>query len=401
MLIPEIFDQAIQASFSNKTAFMGSPLAQAGVVVVRGTMPQSGPEVIGDVISVPYFESIGDFIDLGGVANDGSGYLADGVTPIAPKQIGMTKESERIQHSVLPFQVTQWARANPLGDPYQSAAQQVVEAAQRRMDAAIIAAAVDSSTATGLVANVYSATSPRYLDYDVFVDAKMLFRDWQDGIAGMVVHSKTLANLWKLKDALGRPLLIKDPTDGAMPRLHGLPIIASDRLPIGAASTLSPVSATGTAPPAITLVGTPSQYVNLVVQAMSAGGRGSWALRWSLDGGTTWVQDGAVRRYVQSAPSVALTDAGDNLIGVSLSIASGAASVDNVWTASTNAQFTSLIVKRESLAFWFNQSAVSLRTIGQPMTDSELAALHLYFVAHRYKRCGGSPLPGVVQIQHN
>lgn len=402
-VIPELFDEAVEAAFFDKMAFLGSGLASNGVVVVRGTMPESGPDVIGNKISVPYFESLGDFQDL---ATDG-----DQITPV---KVGMTREDTFIKRSGLAFQITQWARSNPLGDVYQNGAQQLMLAATRRMDKAVIDAAVDSSiSGPGLVLDKFSATNPRFFDYDLFVDGKMQWRDWQDDVAAVVMHSKTLAQSYKMKDALGRPLLL-DPKDGSLPRIMGVPIVVSDRLPVSGSTMSTNVAGapfttiTGTTPPTLTLYGpggsgapAPTRAMDLVVACVAAGARGVWTLKWSIDGGNSYIQDGTVVPYVLSAANVEITDAQGNSLGVNIAIATGNAATDNVWKVSTTNKLTTLLCKKGALAFWYNQSALRLKTLEQPLNDSEIAAVWMYFIAHRYKRLRGTPLPGIVQIRHN
>lgn len=84
-------------------------------------------------------------------------------------------------------------------------------------------------------------------------------------------------------------------------------------------------STTTGAPPVITLTGTPLGVYGIVVQCTTAGARGTWLLRWSKDGGSTWEASG-----VPSAATVALTGT-----GLTANIATGVALTDNVWQAST------------------------------------------------------------------
>lgn len=391
-IIPELFDEAVQAAFQNKNAFLGSGLASTKVAIIKGTMPDSGPDVIGNQISVPYFELMGDFQDLG---TDGSA--------ITPQAIGMTKEQSTIKRAGLAFQITTWARMNPLGDVYQEAARQIVMAGQRRMDKALIDAATDTATfSQGLLLDKFNATNPHLLDYDLMIDAKMQWRDWQDDIAALVVHSKTFANLLKLKDALGRPLISPDSVkDGLLPNFAGVPVVVSDRMPI-TGSTMGSVTSAGTSPPVITLSGVPDTAIDLKIVCIVGGALGTWTLKWSLDNGNSYVQDGNFNPFVTSAATINLTDATGRQIGtVVINIATGTATNDNVWTASSINKHTSLICKKGALVFWYNASAMSLRTLPQPLSDSDIAALWMYFVGYRYKRLRGTPLPGIVQIRHN
>jgi hypothetical protein len=46
----------------------------------------------------------------------------------------------------------------------------------------------------------------------------------------MVVHSKVMGDMWKLKDSAGNPLLVPSMRDGEMPRMRGVPVHVSNRI---------------------------------------------------------------------------------------------------------------------------------------------------------------------------
>lgn len=60
-------------------------------------------------------------------------------------------------------------------------------------------------------------------------------------------------------------------------------------------------------------------------------------------------------------------------------------------------RYESIIVKEAALAFWY-QSRPRVLTDTDALADSELAAIHMYWVAHRYKRVRGSTHPGVLKM---
>ena len=62
-----------------------------------------------------------------------------------------------------------------------------------------------------------------------------------------------------------------------------------------------------------------------------------------------------------------------------------------------NFVYESIIAKEAALAFWF-QSTPRVLTDSDALADSELAAIHMYWVAHRYLRARGSTKPGVVKL---
>lgn len=391
-LHPELVEEAVQAALGKENAFMGSLAASLGIVKINDSFG-GGADNIGDLVTVPQFSAIGRFEKL-----------ADGASSTT-KKITQSKEQAQVTRGTLSFEMTRWARSGFKGtggsDPYEEIARQVVAQATEYMDEEIMAAAVTGTEQ--LVVDKYNSSTPRNLDWDLLVDAKSMFRDFQSDIAAIAIHSRTQGDLSKLKDTTGRPLLTDPVGQDGVARIMGYPVIVSDRLPVDN-SAMTAVTATGTTPPTITLSNTTGftgavRPVDLRIECTLAGARGTWKFRWSLDGGSNWTEN------VTSAATVDLVDPLDpvagSLLGITLNIATGNAAVDNVWTAKSILKHTSLILKRNSLAFWYNRAALSLQTVPVPQNDSVIGAMHCYSVAHRYKRVNGTPLPGVVKIRHN
>lgn len=67
------------------------------------------------------------------------------------------------------------------------------------------------------------------------------------------------------------------------------------------------------------------------------------------------------------------------------------------------AKATSLLVKRGALAWWFNGDTPSIQTDRDILADTDVAALHVYWAAHRYRRPAGGAgtKTGVVKVIHN
>lgn len=63
-------------------------------------------------------------------------------------------------------------------------------------------------------------------------------------------------------------------------------------------------------------------------------------------------------------------------------------------------QFTSLILKERSLAFWLNETP-RVDNDKDILRDNVVTATNVYWVAHRYKRLPGKTKGGVVAIRHN
>jgi len=392
---PEILTEAVQGVFSQKTAFMGSRMAGLGVVIVDGQMPKGGPSAIGTTIDVPYFGTLGEF-----VSNSED-------NPITPSKIAQVAETATITRDSLAFEVSRWAQGNAfvdpnVGDPYEESARQIMTAAERAMDKRIITAAAAAGV---YVKDVYSASIPKYLDWDLCVDAK--FEGWgdeQDDIAAILVHSQTHKDLLKLKDSTGRPLLLSAQNEGGpVDRFCGVPVVVSDRVPV-TGSTMGAVTSSGTTPPVATLTGVPLGAWNLHIDCLESHASDT-TIRFSTDGGNTW--SGAIAAADDGDP-VALIDPNvDSTVGVngrtgiSVAFASGDFNVDNLWTAKASMKVMSMLLKRRSLAFWYARNHMALETDKDIMKHTDLAAMHLYGAAHRYRRMPGGTKAGVVQIVHN
>jgi hypothetical protein len=381
------FTDTVQGVFAGKNAFMGSPLAAQGAVIVRDSMP-FGRDFIGNDITMPYFGVIGDFADV----NED--------TTTTPAALSTKSETATVGHSVLAFEVTRWAQhsAPSDADPYVEAARQVLESATRKMDSLIVTAAA----ATPLVASYYSATTPVYLDWDAVVDSRAKWGDRQSDIVAMLVHSRTEADLRKLRDNQGRPLLLDSQRDGDLTRFCGIPLVVSDRLPL-TGSSMGTVTAVGTSPTA-TLAGTPLGPWNLkiVVEVSHAS---TTTIKFSTDGGNTY--SASITASDDGVPVALIDTAKDSLVGnngltgLTVAFASGTFAANDTYTATALIKSTSLIVQKGALAFWFNRSAMALQTDKDILKDNDVAAMHMYRVAHLYRRRVGGTKPGVVAINHN
>lgn len=184
----------------------------SGAAVIKTTL-SAGRGSEGDQVKVPYFGSLGEMEDI---VTDGSA--------LTPKAFASSAELATVVHSGIAFEMTAWAQAG-VDDPYAEVARQAVESLRRRADKALIDAAVAADVPMTL-------TTGATFSYDSFVNAKLLWGDEQDDIAAFAVHSKVYGAMLKLKDANALPLLIDSAKDGGMPRILGVPVIVSDRLPV-------------------------------------------------------------------------------------------------------------------------------------------------------------------------
>ncbi len=383
VVIAEHWNEALEGAWKDKNAFIDSPMAAAGVVVVRPDMP-AGESRVGETINVPYFDSIGEFED---VAADGDALTA--------KTFGQSKEQATIAAAGLMFNTTRWAEMASVGkDIYEEGKRQTLRSVRRKMDSAAIAAAVASGTGQ-LVVDKYSATVPRVLDWDLLCDGTELWGDDSEDIAGLVVHSRTMGDLRRAKDTAGRPLWV-DAVSGSLPRLAGIPVIQSDRM-LFDGSAMSAVTPAGTTPPVITLTGTPNRPIDLRVECTVLGALGTSRVKWSIDGGNTFSV------ATLTAATILITDPlnENETTGVTLNIAAGNAAVNNVWTAKSIGKYTSLICKKGAIAFWFNGAELTLKEDVDISRNADLAAMWLYYAALRYKRAPGSKKTGIIKLRHN
>jgi hypothetical protein len=396
---PEILVEAVQGEFNQKKAFMDSLLVRTGALTVNGTMPESGRDAIGKQITVPYFGTLGEF------ANNPDGSAA------TPAKIQQVSEVSAITRDSMAFAVSRWAQGNAavnpnVGDPYEESARQIKEAAIRAMDSRSITAA---KAAGVYLKDVYSSTVPKTLDWDLVVDAKADgWGDEMSDIVGMLIHSHTHKDLMKMKDGTGRPLWVKQidssfSEGGPIETWCGVPLIVSDRVPLDS-STMGAVTSSGTTPPVATLTGTPLGPWKLVIDCMLSHASDT-LIRFSTDGGNTWSANIAA---TDSGTPVALIDTNiDSLVGVngktgiSVAFAAGTFNADNLWTATASLKVMTMLLKRGAMAFWFNQAALGLQTDENILDDTDIGAMHLYSVAHRYRRARGGTKAGVVQITHN
>ena len=62
--------------------------------------------------------------------------------------------------------------------------------------------------------------------------------------------------------------------------------------------------------------------------------------------------------------------------------------------------YNTLILKRNALVAWVDESAMRLVLEYDELTDSIIMAVHLYLIVHRYNKISGRTKPGVVHYKH-
>jgi hypothetical protein len=395
MATPQILIDAIRGRFRQKNAFMGSLLVSSGAVMVSGSMPKGGPGAIGKTIEIPYFGTLGKFVNN----PDGSA--------VTPQKLAQILESATIARSSLAVETSIWSQGlsqvDPnLGDPYKEGADQAMEQAERRMDELI----VTEFATTPLVHDVYSASVPVYLDHRLAVRARTKWGDEQDSIVAMVTHSQAEADLAELTDTSGRPLLVESQREGqeGVRRFAGMPLLVSDSVPL-TGSTMGTVTSTGTSPPVATITGTPTGAWDLRIECILGGAHATATIRFSVDGGNTW---SATLTTLGVGVALALTDTNvDSLVGnngttgLSVAFAAGAFNADNRYSSKANLKVTSLICQAQAGAFWYAADRLGSKTDTDILADADILAMHLYAAPKLYRRRRMGTRPGCIAIKHN
>lgn len=382
----QVLEDSVRGHFAGKNALMGSVLASQGAIVVNDSLTGQG-DWIGNEVTVPYFGVLGDFEDN---PED---------TAVTPKVLKSTSEKAQMGRSSLAFEVTRWARhSGPMDvDPYEEASRQVEMAAIREMDRLCLAAAATSP----LKVDSFSASSPSYLSWDMIVDGRAKFGDEDSDIVGMATHSRALADLRKLRDSNGKPLLVESMRQGEVTTFCGIPVVVSDRVSL-AGSSMGTVAEAGASVGGVTLTGTPMGAYDLRIDIITGGARGVATFKFSTDGGMTWSDE------LTTAATVPLIDtAADSLVGengkTGITVNFGVATYDaaSVYSSKALLKVATKLIQRASMVFWYNRNAMGLETDKDILKDNDVAAMHMYRVAHLYRRRNGGRRPGVVNLFHN
>jgi hypothetical protein len=210
VIIAEILVDAVKGGFVGMEVFggTGAAILKIGMTAGRGSAGQS--------IKIPYFDDIGDAEEL---INDG-----DALTPAL---LSETEEVSTVRHFGKAVEVTRWAQSG-VGNPYDEAKGQLLDVFKRRIDLSLIEAAKDATGWTSFINDV-SGTGAGLITPDAIIDTLSVFGDESDNLAALAVHSKVFADIVKMKDASGRPIV---DISLAVPRYTPLniPIVKSDRL---------------------------------------------------------------------------------------------------------------------------------------------------------------------------
>lgn len=281
--------EAITAAIAGRVALNGT-----GVAVMSMTLPPIGPSNSklkgGDTIRVPYFDFVGELDDV----TEGNGLL--------PQKITETSETATVTHSGKAGEITNWAQLTAqFSDPYAELGRQFSEAWIRRIDKGLIDKAVTTTLVNDLSSNAGAAG---LISLDAIFDSAQLWKDEQpEGNDGtlIVMHSKVYGDARKLKTSMGTPLFTDPTVDFPLPRMAGIPVKVSDRMPVSGSGANSAV-------------------------------------------------------------------------------------------------YTSLLCKRAAMAAWVNGTP-EIKSDEDILADSDITAIHTYWVTHLYKRPSNGTVPGVVALK--
>ncbi len=396
----QVLIDSVRGRFKRKTAFLGSALVSGGAVRVLPTMPHGGKGALNKTVDIPYYGV------LGGFSSNPEGSSA------SPQKVAQTSEQATIGRSSLMVETSILAQgvamgSPELGNPYDEAAAQAMVEAEREMDRQIVA----KVKTTPLVLSLYNASSPVYLEHRHVIQARSKWGDEQDDIVGMVTHSQALADLATIYDAMGRPLLIEtvqEGQEGVVKRsFGGVPLTVSDSVPLDG-STMGSVTSTGSTPPVATLVVADATKMgpwDLRIEVLVGGAHTTATFRFSVDGGQTW---SATLTTAGVGVALPLVDtAVDSLVGnngqtgLTVAFAAGTFNSDNRYSSIANLSCSTLLLQRDAAIFWYNADRLGAKTDIDIAEDTDLFAMHLYYIAHMYRRRRMGSRPGVVKITHN
>ncbi len=221
LFIPEVLADAVEAGFVGLNALLGT-----GAAIVNTQMPY-GRDNVGESVKIPYFDLIGEFEDISPDGGEAS-----------PAELTSAAETSTVKHAAKGVEFTRWAQYNPT-DPYAEGSRQINVAAGRKLDSQLLTVAMDTTGWTAYTNDVFNATTPKLMTYDVIVNgvSKLGDEGHSSRPALMVVHSKVIGDMRLDKDADGNPRLVKTPMGIELPVVDtlGIPIMTSDKL----VSTLS------------------------------------------------------------------------------------------------------------------------------------------------------------------
>ena len=218
VFIPQVATDAIVAGVSDEGVKV---LYGSSAVNVSPTLGAQGMLKPGRKITIPYFGMIPAWQED----------VPEGQA-LQPDKASETVEEAAMKRMGVAIEFSAWEEMVLRGrqvklDPYVLFASQALERLGQSFERMLVTAAVTGLDSAYI--NAAPANASQTISWDSIADTKQLLGDAAKKIVMMSVHSKVKTDLIKLKDAVGRPLLV-DATAGTteIPRLQGLPVFESD-----------------------------------------------------------------------------------------------------------------------------------------------------------------------------
>jgi hypothetical protein len=405
----QIVTDATRSAVKGKLGVMGSVLVTGGAVQVSDTMPLRGRDSIGQTVRIPRWGCLGEFESL-----------TEAQSP-APQKIKLGYEDATVSRKSIAFETSTWAKglsaSNGQADPYQVLADEAAKSSRRAMDSSMVSA----GSASPMVYNIYSATTPNYLGWaDVLQGKAVKLGDENGDNVAMAIHSLVAATFAQQTDANGRPLL-SDPRTGEGQTVFGVPVIVSDRMPLTGSTmgtmtgpfTTAAGSSAGSGTATYTIAVTDVTKMGpweLVIEGLTTAECGTATIRFSTDGGDTW---SAAITTAASGNATSLVDTtadslvgNDGYTGVSITFTSGGSSADDIkdgefYRSRANLCCESQLWMPGAGGYWYNGDALRLKDDEDILEDTMIGAMHLYAAAHVYRKRGGGSRPGVLRFKSN
>jgi N4-gp56 family major capsid protein len=204
VIVPEVFGDIVTAKFKGKLVIANFALTDTTLV--------GNP---GDTVHFPKWNPIGDAEDL---TED---------VAMVPEKLTSSDAEATVKEVGKAVTITDQALLSSIGDPLDEAATQVGKVVARKIDADLIAEAVNNCPAGR---KILAAVTDEF--YEKVADAKSLWGDEAEEIAVLLVHSRMYTALLKdanfiSADKYPAGVLIT----GAIGTLYGVPVMITDRVP--------------------------------------------------------------------------------------------------------------------------------------------------------------------------
>jgi hypothetical protein len=209
------------------------------------------------------------------------------------------------------------------------------------------------------------------------------------------MHSRVASQLIEAVDGVGRTLYsdLKSVVGNSLNVVE-----TSDRVPVSASASSYTVESFGTTPPAITLTGTANRFVKLKVVCTTLGARGTAVVKYSTDGGDTWIEN------VTTAASWTVKDTASAVEGVyeetglTINYANASAAVDNYWITTGNHTVSTVLLGKRAVGIWYSASRAGMQTYHDVLKNADMLAHHVYYVPVRRNHMIGNVKRPMVSV---